>query len=181
MSATHSGGPESGGHPTVDLDLAVSVDDPRWRDVTAAPVIDLRPAVESAIAAAGGPGGALEVSVVLADDAQVRRLNRDFRGIDKPTNVLSFELTEGAGAPRPGRPLLLGDVVMAFETVVEEARQQLKSPRDHTIHLVVHGVLHLLGYDHRTEAGARTMERLETRVLADLEIADPYTEGRLQA
>jgi probable rRNA maturation factor len=100
----------------------------------------------------------------LADDALQRRLNRDFRGRDKSANVLSFE----------GAPASLGDVVLALETVASEAESQGKSLADHVAHLVVHGVLHLMGYEHRTSAQARRMERLEIAILAGLGIADPY-------
>ena len=120
-----------------------------------------------------------ETPGVFGDDALVQGLNRDFRQKDRPTNVLSFALTDGedaAAARGPGEPVMLGDVVLAYETVTREAREQSKSPRDHTLHLVVHGVLHLMGYDHGTEADARVMERMEQRVLADLGIADPYLE-----
>jgi probable rRNA maturation factor len=105
-----------------------------------------------------------ELCLVLADDALQRRLNRDFRGRDKSTNVLSFE----------GAPATLGDVVLALETVAAEAESQGKSLADHVAHLVVHGVLHLMGYDHQTAAAARQMERLEIAILAGLGIADPY-------
>ncbi|SMH55589.1 rRNA maturation RNase YbeY [Azospirillum agricola] len=124
--------------------------------------------------------GPAELSVVLADDALVHQLNRDYRGKDKPTNVLSFALTE-ADEPEPveGAPVLLGDVILAFETVRREAAEQNKAPADHMTHLVVHGVLHLLGYDHETDDEAEEMEALETRLLADLGIADPYAANRL--
>ncbi|MCG5243987.1 rRNA maturation RNase YbeY [Azospirillum doebereinerae] len=124
--------------------------------------------------------GPAELSVVLADDALVQQLNRDYRGKDKPTNVLSFALTE-AEEPEPeeGVPVLLGDVILAFETVRREAAEQNKSPDDHLTHLVVHGVLHLLGYDHETDDEAEEMEALETRLLASFGIADPYATNRL--
>jgi len=124
--------------------------------------------------------GPAELSVVLADDALVQQLNRDYRGKDKPTNVLSFALTE-AEEPEPeeGMPVLLGDVILAFETVRREAAEQSKSPDDHLTHLVVHGVLHLLGYDHETDDEAEEMEALETRLLASFGIADPYATNRL--
>jgi probable rRNA maturation factor len=131
--------------------------------------------VETAVAAAAaraeiGPGAA-EVVVAFADDASVRVLNRDFRGKDSATNVLSFP----APAARPGAgPRLLGDIVLARETVVAEAAAEGKSLEDHVRHLVVHGFLHLLGYDHGTDAEAERMERLETEVLASLGVADPY-------
>jgi probable rRNA maturation factor len=115
-----------------------------------------------------------ELTVVLADDAEQRRLNRQWRGIDQPTNVLAFPGWD-PGAPLPGdAPLLLGDVVLAFETVMREAAEQHKTVADHLSHLVVHGVLHLLGYDHATEPEAAAMESIEKSVLASLGVADPY-------
>ena len=107
---------------------------------------------------------AAELSIVLADDGLLRRLNRRWRGRDAPTNVLSF----ANGAP------LLGDVVLAFETVSREAAEQAKPLADHLAHLVTHGVLHLRGYDHETAGEARRMEALERRVLAHIGVADPY-------
>lgn len=123
--------------------------------------------------------GPAEMSVVLADDALVHKLNREYRGKDKPTNVLSFALTE-AEEPEPeeGKPVLLGDVILAWETVRREALEQRKSAADHMTHLVVHGVLHLLGYDHETDYEADEMEDLETRILATLGIDDPYAAYR---
>ena len=123
--------------------------------------------------------GPAELSVVLADDALVHRLNREYRGKDKPTNVLSFALTE-AEEPELGEdaPVMLGDVILAWETVAREAAEQGKTPSDHMTHLVVHGVLHLLGYDHETDDEAEEMEQLETDVLATLGIADPYAATR---
>ena len=113
-----------------------------------------------------------EISIVLTDDAAIRALNRDHRGQDVPTNVLSFgiapDVSEG------GQPRLLGDVVLACETVSREAAAQDKSVADHFRHLVVHGVLHLRGYDHDTEEEAAIMEQIETRLLADFGITDPY-------
>nr|WP_245593605.1 rRNA maturation RNase YbeY [Azospirillum halopraeferens] len=129
----------------------------------------------AALAGAQYDDGPAELSVVLADDALVHRLNREYRGKDKPTNVLSFALTEAEGPdPDPAAPTLLGDVVLARETVEREAAAQGKSAADHLVHLVVHGTLHLLGYDHEEDAQAEAMERLEVTVLAGLGIADPY-------
>lgn len=118
----------------------------------------------------------LEISVVLADDATVRGLNRDWRGKDAPTNVLSFAALDDEDAPlAPGAPVLLGDIVLAFETCRAEADAQGKTLADHLSHLVVHGTLHLLGYDHEDgEDEAEDMERLETAILAGFGIADPY-------
>ncbi len=114
----------------------------------------------------------VEISVVLADDETVHQLNRQYRGIDKPTNVLSFPGEEWDGTA--DKPLLLGDVVLGFETVKREADLAAKPLGHHVSHLIVHGVLHLLGYDHETDSDAAEMEPLETIILARLNIADPY-------
>jgi len=118
-----------------------------------------------------------EMGITLADDATVRELNREHRGKDAPTNVLSFPLAGEDFEPEaPGAPLLLGDVILALETVAREAAGQGKSLDHHAIHLVVHGVLHLLGQDHETEPEADAMERLEIEVLRVLGIPNPYTD-----
>ena len=160
-----------------DITIAVRTHSPLWRaGLTDAPGVVER-AARAALAGAQ-VAGSLEVSFLLANDARVQRLNRDFRGQDKPTNVLSFpaEDSESMAAPeKPGSgPRLLGDVVFAFETLEREAVAQSKPLSDHLSHLTVHGVLHLLGYGHRAAREAERMERLEARVLAGLGIADPY-------
>ena len=112
------------------------------------------------------------MSIVLVDDVLIAKLNRTYRGIAKPTNVLSFASAE---PPRRNTPLrLLGDVVLAYGTIAREAHEQGKSLADHVAHLVVHGVLHLLGFDHVRNAEARRMEALEVAILAGLDVADPY-------
>jgi len=116
--------------------------------------------------------GATELSLVLTDDSEQRVLNRDWRGIDKSTNVLSFPQIEPFG-PVSG---LLGDIILARETVEREALEQGVSFEDHFTHLVVHGFLHLLGYDHMDDDEALAMEGLETQILASLGVADPYAE-----
>ena len=134
-------------------------------------------------------GAPAEMSLVLADDALVQTLNRDYRDKDKPTNVLSFALlddlddsdeTDDVLARDEGMPILIGDVILAFETVQREAREQGKSVEDHLTHLVIHGVLHLLGYDHQSDPDADRMERLETSILARMGIADPYSANPAQ-
>ena len=117
-----------------------------------------------------------EISAVLTDDAAMQVLNRDHRGQDKSTNVLSFPaLTSKCLEELDGkRPFLLGDLVFAFETVEREAAAGQISLHHHMSHLIVHGFLHLLGYDHEQEMQADVMEALETRILAGLGIADPY-------
>jgi probable rRNA maturation factor len=114
--------------------------------------------------------GVSELSIVLTDDAEQQGLNRDWRGIDKPTNVLSFPQIEPFG-PVTG---ILGDIVLARETLEREAAELDKPFTDHYTHLVVHGFLHILGYDHVDEAQALVMEGLETQILATLGIPDPY-------
>ncbi len=118
-------------------------------------------------------GGVAELSIVLTDDAEQQVLNRDWRGIDKPTNVLSFPQIE------PFTPIagILGDITLARETLEREATELGKSFADHFTHLVVHGFLHILGYDHIEDADALVMEGLETQILASLGIADPYADG----
>jgi probable rRNA maturation factor len=113
-----------------------------------------------------------ELSVVLTDDAAVKALNRRWRGLDKPTNVLSF--TTGAETPARGRPRHLGDIVIAYETTAREAVGESKPFAHHLAHLTVHGFLHLLGYDHDQNEDAERMERLERRILARIGIPDPY-------
>lgn len=116
--------------------------------------------------------GATELSVLFTDDAHIRALNAQWRGKDKATNVLSFPafpVTKGGAVPP-----MLGDVVLARETVAREAELESKTFDHHLTHLVVHGTLHLLGYDHETDAEAEEMEAAERRILARLAIADPY-------
>jgi probable rRNA maturation factor len=116
--------------------------------------------------------GAAELSIVLTNDAEQRILNRDWRGIDKSTNVLSFPQIEPFGAVQG----LLGDLILARETLVREAGEMGISFEDHFTHLVVHGFLHLLGYDHMDDDEALAMEGLETQILASLGVADPYAD-----
>lgn len=117
-----------------------------------------------------------ELAVRLADDAEVRILNRDYRGKDRPTNVLSFPGDDPMAVMPPGQPVLLGDIAIAFETVAREAAEQGKPFAAHLAHLVVHGTLHLLGHDHLDDDEAIAMERLETLVLAELGHGDPYAD-----
>jgi probable rRNA maturation factor len=142
--------------------ISVEIEDEAW---TAA-VADAEARV---VAAAGAAldGGTGEVVVLLTDDATVRDLNARFRGKDRPTNVLSFP------APETARPHL-GDLVLASGVCVAEAAEQGKTVADHLSHLVVHGVLHLLGHDHEDDVEAEAMEARERVVLTTLGVADPY-------
>ena len=116
-----------------------------------------------------------ELCLVLSHDAHVRELNRDFRGKDKPTDVLSFPAGDGF---HPADPLI-GELVFSAETVARDAAEDGRSFSDHFIHLVLHGFLHLFGYDHETDEDAEVMERLEAEVLSRLGIADPYKDHPL--
>ncbi len=167
------------------ISVAVTVLDPDWPRAVPA-VEDLaRQAVAAAMAVSGAAARAYaardtEISLVLADDATLRRYNRDYRGIDKPTNVLAFAAADAPRAPGGSEAegqLLLGDVLLARETLAREAEEQGKRPADHLCHLVVHGVLHLLGQDHQSEGEAQIMERLEVAALGRLGVADPYAAG----
>ncbi len=118
-----------------------------------------------------------EVAVMLTDDAGIRTLNGNWRGIDKPTNVLSFPALQPEGAWKPGdAPRMLGDIAIAYETMRREADEEHKPFDHHLSHLAVHGFLHLIGYDHEDDADAEEMEALETRILAHLGIPDPYAD-----
>jgi probable rRNA maturation factor len=120
--------------------------------------------------------GPVELGIALSDAADQRRLNRQYRGQDAPTNVLAFAAWEPGIFLPPGAPVLLGDVVLALESVVQEAVEQNKPLADHLRHLTVHGVLHLLGCDHLTQAEAEIMESLERLILAELGVPDPYRD-----
>lgn len=118
------------------------------------------------------PAMPVEVSLVFTDDAAIREINAEWRAQDKPTNVLSFPAFPVVPGKMPGP--MLGDIVLAHETIVREAAEMEKPVADHLTHLLVHGFLHLFGYDHMEETEADTMEGLETRILAELGLSDPY-------
>jgi probable rRNA maturation factor len=148
--------------------VAVEIEDPAWTEALpdAAGIVE-RAALSSLSAGMSG----LEITVLLTDDAAVHALNAKFRNKDAPTNVLSFP------APPFARPHL-GDIALAFGTCAREAQEQRKSLADHLSHLTVHGVLHLLGYDHEAEDEAESMERMERTILEPLGVADPYAQDR---
>lgn len=152
------------------------IENARWQDVL--------PTVEDLVVAVGhdlfdvqGLAGRddIEVSVALVDDVRMQELNQEYRDKDQPTNVLSFDqLGLSAGDPVPEGPQLLGDVIIALETVQNEAQSQTKSVEDHFSHLLIHGLLHLLGYDHIDDHDAQVMEALEADILARRGINNPY-------
>jgi probable rRNA maturation factor len=162
------------GSESTRLEVAVSLHDAAWLD--GCPDLEgrARAAVAAVLNRLEAADGLLEVSLVFADDAEQRALNHRYRGKDRATNVLSFPNMDDDGPQAGDLPRLLGDVVLARETVAREAREQGKSFADHTVHLLVHGMLHLLGYDHEAPDDAVEMEALETTILAGLGVADPY-------
>lgn len=159
-------------------------EDPRW-EADGLPAI-AEAASEAALRHLGLDPDRFEIAVLAADDARIAALNADFRGRPQPTNVLSWPSEErGADVegeaplpPAPGTPddpAPLGDIALARETCQREAEAAGKPLADHVRHLVVHGILHLLGYDHVRDRDAELMERLEVEILASLGVADPYS------
>ena len=134
-------------------------------------------AVNAAAEIADADVGDAELAVMLTDDSGIRTLNSNWRGIDKPTNVLSFPALQptGTGAPDDA-PRMLGDIAIAYETTRREADDEQKPFDHHLSHLAVHGFLHLIGYDHEKDDDAEAMESLEQEILAQLGIPDPYAD-----
>ena len=154
----------------VAIDILVEAGD--WPDESTLGVLAER-AVASVVAELDEGGeGSSELSLVFSDDSGIARLNAEWRGKDRPTNVLSFPAFPVA----PGAPLppLLGDIVLAAETISREAKLDGKPLEHHIAHLIIHGFLHLVGHDHEAEAEAEAMESIERRALARLAIPDPY-------
>ena len=152
--------------------IDVLVQSPRWKKQPRAAAI-VRKAIQAAAKATSTR--LPELAIVLTDDSAIQALNRDWRGFDKPTNVLSFPAPKRRAGSRQGDNSL-GDVIIAFQTVAREAAGEGKPFKHHLSHLAVHGFLHLLGHDHETDRDARTMERLEVKILAGLGVPDPYAE-----
>jgi probable rRNA maturation factor len=167
------------------LELDILVDFPAWlAAVPTAEALCRRAALAAFDATAtahpqAGAGTEAEASVVLSNDARVKMRNAAWRGKNEATNVLAFpamDLTEARPQePQQQPPLMIGDIIVAFETAAAEATLEGKNLSDHLSHLVVHGMLHLLGYDHRTAIEAEEMESLEVAVLASIGVADPYS------
>jgi probable rRNA maturation factor len=137
--------------------------------------------IDRAIAAAAefvtADVGESELAVMLTDDAGIQTLNRNWRGIDKPTNVLSFPALQPRSNREPDDvPRMLGDIAIAYQTTRKEADDEQKPFRHHLSHLAVHGFLHLIGHDHEKDQEAETMESLEREILSQLGIPDPYAE-----
>jgi probable rRNA maturation factor len=162
--------------------IDIVIESPKWQALPeAADIVRRAIALAAATAVPAAPAAAVkrrrsrEVAVLLCDDAAIAALNGRWRGHEGPTNVLSFP----AAAPtvRGFKAMPLGDIAIAYETVIREAKTQRKPVADHLAHLAIHGFLHLLGYDHRHDKEAERMERLERDMLARIGITDPYAAG----
>ena len=154
----------------VDLQIAIASGgwpaEPEIREVATLAVL----AVFDETGAPNSPSS--ELSLLFTDDRQIREINDQWRGIDKPTNVMSFPAVRSINPRDP--PPVIGDVVFARQTIMREAELENKPVNHHLVHLIVHGLLHLLGYDHQKEEEAEEMESLESLILAKLAIPDPY-------
>ena len=160
-----------------EMSVEISIQEPAWERLADIEKIVTRTALSAmnlAILPKAAFGRDLETSLVLANDDLLHVLNNTYREKNKPTNILTFA-TLDSEEPATEGILSLGDVVLSYETIVKEAEEQGKFLTDHIRHLVVHGVLHLLGYDHIDEDDATDMETLEIRILETLGVQNPYT------
>jgi probable rRNA maturation factor len=160
--------------PTPLIDVIVET--PQWNAARGAEAT-VRSALTEAAIAIGTDFRNRTLAVLLTDDAAMRRLNAQWRGIDKPTNVLSFPALQPTGAGTPDdAPRMLGDIAIAYQTTRMEADEEQKPFDHHLSHLAIHGFLHLIGYDHENDDDAEAMETLEQEILAQLGIPDPYAD-----
>lgn len=175
-----------------NLTIDIAVENTAWQDCfTANGTQDWQEVIYRAACAAYRAGRAFypelggaqqaSVSILCTDDAQIHVLNRDYRNKDKPTNVLSFPQLSEEMNIHPEMPVLLGDIVLALETLQREAETQQKPLVAHVTHLVVHGMLHLLGYDHENDEDAAEMEKLESDILSDLGYDNPYNNTVIES
>lgn len=169
------------------VSITIETASPKWRRAFVRQQVKIESAAAIAVLRAKKPAALkkreLAIGITLADNKTIKKLNRVWRGKDTPTNVLSFpqidckHLRAGDLTPFPRqKPLPLGDVILAYETIQKEAKNQGKKLEDHVIHLIIHGVLHLFGYDHMSKKDAKTMEKLECDILAVLGYPDPYAD-----
>jgi probable rRNA maturation factor len=167
----------------IPVDVEVLIEAPAWLDALPAAERVVERAARATFALATLPdAGAWECAVLLADDGRLRELNRTFRGQDKATNVLAFPNNAHDGdyssevqvVPAEGQPMQWGDVAIAYGVTSREAAEQGKALADHLSHLVVHGLLHLIGHDHLEAEAAERMEAMERAILWEIGIADPY-------
>ena len=150
------------------INLLFTVNDERWNNVPFDVKAESERAVEAVFQVEGRkPVDGTEISIVLSEDEEVHTLNREYRGVDRATNVLSFETKDA---------MMMGDIVMSLDTLKREAEAESITLQAHYTHLLVHGVLHLMGYDHIVDEEAEVMEELEVKILGTLGIANPYEE-----
>jgi len=159
--------------PNIEIDITLQ--DKRWHDA----INDIDALVTNAVSKAlhSRLNGleSVEISIVLADDTIIQELNKSYRNIDKPTNVLSFPITEPKELESPAAPFCaLGDIIISYDTISREAEEQKKDVTAHFTHMLVHGCLHLLHYDHQDENEAEIMEKLEIEILSQLNVKNPY-------
>ena len=152
--------------------VSIEVEDESWSALAGLEDI-AHQAIAAALAAAEKDAGDCEVALLFTDDASIADINGEWRGKTMPTNVLSFPAPDGMPVPE-GEPRPLGDIALSFGVITREAAEQGKTLRDHTVHLIVHGTLHLIGYDHESDGEAEEMEQLETAILKGLGISNPY-------
>jgi probable rRNA maturation factor len=160
--------------PRGKLKIDVLIDSGQWKKTGKIRQV-VRRAISEAVAVQSTSGS--ELAIVLTDDSAIRQLNRLWRGVDAPTNVLSFPAATKQDADEPAH---LGDIVLAYETIAREAGDESKPLAHHVAHLVVHGYLHLLGFDHERNADAEEMEQTERKILRRLAIPDPYRHNTAQ-
>lgn len=158
------------------LSISFLIEDDAWKPLLAKERAFFRKALKTAFSHLYLPKKKFNVAVLLTNDASVQRLNKEYRGKDKPTNVLSFPQQEDLNEilAANDNDLELGDIVLAHQTIKAEAKEQKKTMKDHTTHLLVHGLLHLCGFDHVTDEDAKEMEKAEIAILAKLKIKNPY-------
>lgn len=165
----------------MEAETGIQIRYPGWTEALDDPPLLCRRAVDAVwrVVAGGAGGRSVEIGISLADDAETARLNERYRGIARPTDVLSFSSGEsiGSGDRSAEPPVMLGDIVIAFETSARDAARAEKRLDHHLQHLVVHGLLHLLGYDHETDRDACRMEAMEVEILKRLGVADPYGDA----
>ena len=164
------------------IDLTLILHDARWRKLipdteqfARSVIVTTLTAISQRVPAAKADR-LPEIACLFTNDAEIRILNRQFRGKDKTTNVLSFAADRSAPAPDE-QPVIIGDLILSVDTIEQEAADQGKTFADHTTHMLVHGILHLFDYDHMHEPDAEDMENLERRILQGLGVSDPYQDN----
>jgi probable rRNA maturation factor len=159
----------------VDIDLQINIDD----NINLPSLSDLTKYADAAFSQADTKLTEAEMCIVIVDEEESHKLDLEYRGKDRPTNVLSFPYEYPEGLPPEAIGNLIGDLVICKSVVEREAKEQNKPLEAHWAHMVVHGTLHLLGYDHITDEEAAVMEPLETKIMLDLGFSDPYADDEI--